>query len=717
MLLATTASMIGALLDVQGGRHIADRFLHAAFVLALGAPLVAAALGFLQSVLEVRRDQWAFLMHRGVSSTGIFLAKAGAGLAFYAVVTLASALLAALWITSGGIDRFPFSWYHTLPTVAVIIASASFYFAAMLAVVWRGPGYFSRALPLVAPALLVVGTIGMTSEVSEYIPAWLIACAVLVDIVLAVAAWGVFVRSGESAGRPRPATVCLGLTIAVPVLAAGFCLASGTVGLVYDWLLPGFFGRRVGNCLVDTDFWLNRDGHILRIESELDIDVRGRLRYRRSRVVDLDDPRSERTEQSPGALDAEGIAGDVDADLLEMISIPKHKSGAKRWPRERILKRLHQTPTEGGSIHWIYSSADELIYGYFEEHFSWENFWRWSSPKLVYVLGPDGFTGPSDRPSRRFGAFRMEVIAFHRENSWEFNDRRALPNVERRHLLFDTGLFAFDFTRRRVNEVLRARDEKPIESIFVTEVVVAVLYDDLVDVHSIAIEGDLDLPGEIRQSVRMPAEIAPFDQFAFGRDSKGTMHFAAWGGIRTWNLRRFVEIGPDGTVRTRDFLDPDGIHQAAWPALCGIAALLPPGPTLVLAAIDAADQFATGVGAGVLVRLWRDSPTGTMIALVILAASAAGSVWSARRTVRRYGLERRARIAWTSISLLFGPAGLFTLWCLRDWPALETCANCRKLRPVDRDECPNCGEPVAPPVETGAEIVIVGRQSAFLVGS
>jgi hypothetical protein len=106
-----------------------------------------------------------------------------------------------------------------------------------------------------------------------------------------------------------------------------------------------------------------------------------------------------------------------------------------------------------------------------------------------------------------------------------------------------------------------------------------------------------------------------------------------------------------------------------------------------------------------LVRLVQQSPIGMALALGLLVGLATCCAWSAGRTARRYGFGKTERLAWSWVALLLGPAGLVTLWLLRDWPVRERCTACGKWRPVTLANCPSCGQTVAPSTVTGTEIL------------
>jgi len=72
--------------------------------------------------------------------------------------------------------------------------------------------------------------------------------------------------------------------------------------------------------------------------------------------------------------------------------------------------------------------------------------------------------------------------------------------------------------------------------------------------------------------------------------------------------------------------------------------------------------------------------------------------------VRRFSFAARAQMGWVVFLLLFGIPGLLTFLSVQEWPARESCQNCKKLRVVDREKCPHCGADFAPPEKNGTEI-------------
>ncbi len=234
MLVALSAAVVVALYTTfdSAYRDVSILYDEVLATIIFGSGATALALGFLQTVLEVRRDQWAFLLHRGLSATTVFLAKTMAGLLAYAVITLVPVAIAVVWCCRGGIERYPFSMYQTLPMLVTILASAALYFAGMLLIIWKGPWYFSRILPLATSCFVVFAVAGVGMGMTDYIPGRVFLLTALSVGILAVAAWGAFVRSGESPGRSWGATVCLGVPLFV-ALFAGMCGAAAFAATVY----------------------------------------------------------------------------------------------------------------------------------------------------------------------------------------------------------------------------------------------------------------------------------------------------------------------------------------------------------------------------------------------------------------------------------------------------------------------------------------------------
>ena len=212
--LALLATLIGTVLLLAHEferRPIHVDFLSQDFLVitVFASSALALLLGFAQTIPDLWRDRWAFLVQRGVSMTRIFFAKTIAA-AMLNIIVVASALtIAVLWVSRGGIQRYPFEWRMLIPSVVASIAGFGFFFAAMQ-VVLREAGFFvTRLLPLAIPGLVLFGVVVVTVEMDEHVPWFVWIGVILFTLMSAVGAWGVFVSHGEVRRMACVSRVCI----------------------------------------------------------------------------------------------------------------------------------------------------------------------------------------------------------------------------------------------------------------------------------------------------------------------------------------------------------------------------------------------------------------------------------------------------------------------------------------------------------------------------
>jgi hypothetical protein len=83
------------------------------------------------------------------------------------------------------------------------------------------------------------------------------------------------------------------------------------------------------------------------------------------------------------------------------------------------------------------------------------------------------------------------------------------------------------------------------------------------------------------------------------------------------------------------------------------------------------------------------------------AAGLIAALAVARLERRQYGAHARA---WTTATLLVGPAMLLAYLAEHRRPALATCASCGRRVPSTRDACPACDAAFPEPALTGVEV-------------
>jgi hypothetical protein len=88
-----------------------------------------------------------------------------------------------------------------------------------------------------------------------------------------------------------------------------------------------------------------------------------------------------------------------------------------------------------------------------------------------------------------------------------------------------------------------------------------------------------------------------------------------------------------------------------------------------------------------------------LAALCVLSLALA--IWTFRRQCK---YSRHGAVAWAIFVLIWGVPGLVGYLLHRHWSASETCQNCGKSSPRDRDTCLHCGTAFPPPAMKGIEI-------------
>ncbi len=275
ILLQSYWSCITALVSLLQGRNaggntvlqpllVTGLLTEAAFFCAI----FGAVLGWFQTRNEAHTDLWAFLVHRPVTRTEIFLSKSIAGLCLYVFATaLPLAVLVAVVLVPGHVAA-PFEWAMVVPLVGVFLLGLPFYFAGLLTGRRQARWYVSRTFGLGLAIMAAFATFGMPEFWQS-----LVAIAVAVGF-LAAAAWGAYQSGGSYRGQPVTGKLALALTIAAGCGVALFV----SLGLLFTFLLNPLNSRsftydvyqmtREGAIYKET---LSSDGEIVKV-----VDLEGR---------------------------------------------------------------------------------------------------------------------------------------------------------------------------------------------------------------------------------------------------------------------------------------------------------------------------------------------------------------------------------------------------------------------------------------------------------
>jgi hypothetical protein len=643
----------------------------------LTAVVFAAALGFLQIVFEAHGDKRSLLLHRPLSPSRIFLAKALAGVSLYLLALGIPFVCLETWKARPGNMPAPYHWRTSLPWLADILTGPVYYFAGMLMAQRAARWYGSRGLAL-------AGAFSCSYLVWALPEFWhaLVAIGIIGSLV-GVAAWGSFSAGGEYASQPRLAKAGLAMTF----LAALLILSMLGKQMIGEWSDSGFRwvygidrqGRMMAAPLVDTlgylAPWTDLNGQEL---------------------PDLNQPMFPMYDgKGDSSIEAPGV----------VMETPLHWSYRNRG---RFYVEFNNDSKPGNEV-WYFDQTEGRLVGY-------DRFYH----QLVGRFGPDGFTPAGVRPGERFHG----ELRYYTRSRWY---AEAPP-----YLVCSDGVYTVDLARRTIRTFFTPAAGETVtfgwpcedkihrewKRVFVsTDKSLHVLTEDGAPVLSVPRVQDRRKDKYI---VRLGGLENPERYFA----SYGPTHWL-------WSLAE------PGEFKSTPFhfheYDTSG-HELAHRR--GLQRPLPAASyaKALFGAVTPMTEAAALVGASRYLRwearrkggnwkplllnylensryyipdtsVFEETPSGSVpgyIALIVLSA-AAGAIgcWL---LARRYAFSRGRRIMWALVGLFFGWVGWLLMLVLQDWPARVSCPTCRQLRVVTRDRCEHCGGLHAPPASDGTEI-------------
>jgi hypothetical protein len=647
-------------------------------IFALIAGLFGVMLGFLQVSAEAQGDKRSLLLHRPLSRSRIFLAKAVVGVGLYLLALgIPFAIEVGLAATPGHLAE-PFQWPMTLPWLADVLTGLVYYFAGMLTAQREGRWYASRCLGLAAGLFcsVLVWTLPQFGQA--------LFAILLVGGLVAVAAWGSFVTGGAYAPQPRVAKIALALTL---LMGLSFLSFTAKVFLgIWTWSRVQYY------------YQLDHQGNVLLIHEE-----EGKIQS----ITDLEG-------QVPPQLQGERL----DSYALKETVAPWAWG---EWTKTRSYRSSNELPvkygneTKPGNENWWYVPDQGRLLGY-DKH----------SNLLIGSFGPDGFAAPDEQPRERF-----EGEIYHIS--------QAYFSRVKDYLAFPGGVYTVDFRKRTLRTLFvptageavlwasRWEDEKQKQSLaFVgtdqaihvldpagTRLLYAPLTFDRASyrIHHV---GKLENPRRywiwyepawhlgLDRLETMPAYVVEYD--IVGREIAP---------------RKIVPPRPGGA---REFTPPTPLVEPS-PTHVWFGLITAPAEAAGLMAAMNAFQSEVSKNNGSEVGLslpflfamthfflpgvrWLPSAHPSLVwgngALMLLAAGVSALICLV--LTRRYAFSRLRCLGWALWGLLWGPMGLLLLLALQEWPARIACPKCSKLRVVTQERCEHCGAPHALPPLDGTEI-------------
>jgi ABC-type transport system involved in multi-copper enzyme maturation permease subunit len=117
---------------------------------------LAIGLGLGQTLWELFRGTFPFLLHRPVSRTRIFATKLLVGAGLWVALTVLPVVVYALWAATPGTHPSPFEWWMTASAWPLCLDVLLVYLAAFLCGLRPARWYGSRFLPGVFAGILVM---------------------------------------------------------------------------------------------------------------------------------------------------------------------------------------------------------------------------------------------------------------------------------------------------------------------------------------------------------------------------------------------------------------------------------------------------------------------------------------------------------------------------------------------------------------------------------
>ena len=614
------------------------------FFLAMAGLLCAlfgAVLGWMQIYNEKHRDLWAFLVHRPVTRTEIFYSKIIAGLVVYLVAAGLPLAGFAVWTVVPGNVAAPFEWRMLLPLATCFFGGVFYYFAGMLTGLRQARWYASRGLGLALAVLVSVAMANWPSDRLRYII--FTGIFVLASLfILVVAVWGGFQNNGHYQNQPA-----LGKSGLTAVLTLG----AGIVAFVVVAVLMISIPSRVISSGPRRSFYaMTKDGTICKESNG---------GGQPSEYADLNgepvkDPKTgnKATQDEFSRLVANNFS--INAKFGEQRSIS--------WDPQNLFTFWQETP----HTLWFYWNRYGCFVGYDTR-----------TRRCIGSVGPDGFstdlTGGGDH-------LRSPMNDYY---YWYSGPRHIIRTA--------TAVYQADLQNRALKPLFTATNGDTIGS-----------------VKEVSLKGDWKYTIVVtRQFVHllMPdgkviwkAPYAPDSDYKNGSVYflETADQFALWlsptypaNEKAGWKLPTHVTwfARDQGVLKSTDLPAlPAPEHKYSFNEISA-SALAPPGLWVLL-----------------LVK--QNWPPKVPWELLLISLTAAMVIWvpAGWGLGRRYHFTAAAQLGWAAFHLVCGLPGFLAFLSVQEWPARESCPNCKKLRVVNREKCEHCGAGFAPPERNGTEV-------------
>lgn len=617
---------------------------HATFLIvtAFGFSLVGGALAGVQILPELKRDQWAALLHRPLPRWQILLGKALVGLGLYAVATLVPLAACISYAATPGHFAAPFTLSLALPALSDWCMGLAVYTLTLLMCLHGGRWWGSRG------ALALAGILVFVLHLQ---PRWPFSLPLLACVLFLLAACGAILSPRLWRGRPpilRWAgilSVFLG-AYGLLALAVGGKLAFGSSNVTYSMGITGFV--------------IAQDGTLLYAK------------------IDLDSKHNTVTDMEGRDVSAQYLA-DGGSGFNYLYPFTYYVPGQKRADRHPSVF----TRNSYQYIQRVYLRADERENWYY-------------LPAQRYFVGYDNTTRQSLGFCDREG-FKQEPAAIvpFAENFSLMDMGRSPDSITVRS---GPEIVKVNFSERSLKPLFRVGDAEVIGysdfSADYEKVAFSViaLLDRLIlldaegrEIWSKPYERSLDQWGGIGISTNQ-AEDRLYVQYQDMRPGQTSLPTYVYVYDREGKLLATYD---HDVTRTKPIV--------SW-ARTGLVIISPPAILFGVQARSLFDPKVSFYGPFPTPKIdWKE------LGLLTLGTLLLGGLTFA--IARKQGRPLRESLVWAGFVLLLGLPGLLTFRLASDWPVRLRCPHCGKPRSSDDRPCRACQGDWPQPERSGAELL------------
>ena len=627
-------------------------------VTSFGCSVIGAALAAVQILPELRRDQWAALLHRPVSRSVIFFGKVFAGLILYFGATTLPFLACTAYVATPGQFASPLVPGMLVPGLSDVGLGLDFYFAGMLLCLHRGRWFGSRgaiALSLVAIFLLHL-TIG-----------WPFLLPLAAALVFLPAAWGAMVGNGALQTRNVAARAAFVVVVLAGAQTALLILAATLQFLPSKQATPG---------VNYTRFAITEDGQVFISSQRGDdslvlTDLNGKI---------VTDPRY--------------VGNSARNNFCEMLPL-SWDLGKREALRDLYLGAFPrnswnyiQVLDDGrGKEVWYLLLGQNYFVGYDK-----------LSRRVVGICDADGFKPAGATPKPFPFRLRDSIIVFRSPHLYWSGTRLYALNCP------DRGMITMDAPNDTIYGALGLSfgflQDKPGET-------------------GVALRNGVrlfDAQGHPLLDIPYPHDPGTWSYLELGSNETGDRIYLESSPTPYPWWKPSNPEAPTAPV----FLDEIDLHGNILHTYSRPSPRPPVAPVtwanrfvtftfpFLPAAIEAIHSHLDQTG-----RLLPAETEGTLsvphpsvqdrdlaVLFVVAVVLAAFAFFWARRT----GFSPKQARRWAGFVFCFGLPGLLTFRLASDWPRRVPCSHCGALRSIAAAECPHCHRPWPSPPRTGSEI-------------